>query len=175
MNRRTVISGLAVASVLPLKGWAQPATALNLAALEARHGGRLGVCAETDAKRVTWRADERFAYCSTFKLFLAACVMERVQRGLDKLDRPIPITRNDMTTHAPVTEPAVGATLTIEQLCKATVEISDNPAANILIREMGGIEMWRAWYQSIGSRPISIPRCLTIRATRPHHPSTSPT
>lgn len=161
MNRRTMIAALGAAGFLPSTTGAQPAGALNLAALEARHGGRLGVCADDGIRRVAWRADERFAYCSTFKLFLAACVMERVQRGLEKLDRPIPITRTDMVTHAPITQPAVGAALTVEQLCKATVEVSDNPAANILIREMGGIETWRAWYASIGDQVTRVDRLET--------------
>ncbi|MBX3503282.1 MAG: class A beta-lactamase [Alphaproteobacteria bacterium] len=161
MNRRTLISALGAAGFLPSIARAQPATALNLAALEVRHGGRIGLCADDGDRRVAWRADERFAYCSTFKLFLAACVLERVQRGLETLDRPIAISRGDMVAHAPVTEPAVGSTLTVERLCKAAVEVSDNPAANILIREMGGIEAWRAWYRSIGDRLTRVDRLET--------------
>ncbi|KAG5733749.1 hypothetical protein E4T56_gene20708 [Termitomyces sp. T112] len=44
-----------------------------LAALEAEHGGRLGVWAWfADRPAFGWRADERFAFCSSFKLSLAA-------------------------------------------------------------------------------------------------------
>ena len=158
MNRRNFISALCVAGSLPSMAWAQPSTALDLAALEARHGGRLGVCADDGQRRVTWRADERFAYCSTFKLFLAASVLERIQRGLDALDRRIAISKTDMVPHGPITEPAVGSTLTVEQLCKATVELSDNPAANILIREMGGLGPWQDWYRSIGDDVTRVDR-----------------
>src|SRR5690606_28129974 len=45
---------------------------------------------------------------------------------------------------------AVGGGLTIEQLMKATVEVSDNPAANLLIRELGGHEALGAFYRGIG-------------------------
>src|SRR5690606_25318450 len=46
----------------------------ELAALEAKHGGRLGVFALDTAsgKEIAHRAKERFALCSTFKLLLAA-------------------------------------------------------------------------------------------------------
>lgn len=153
LDRRTFLLGLGAMGVLqamPFQALAAKATGLDLSALEARYGGRLGLCATDGRRRVDWRSDERFAYCSTFKLFLAACVLQRVQEGLERLDRPVAITKDDMVAHAPVTGEAVGSALTVAQLCKATVQLSDNPAANILLREIGGLETLRDWYRSIG-------------------------
>ena len=130
---------------------------IDLSALERANGGRIGLHAR-DWNMVSWRADERFNYCSTFKLFLAAATLERVQRGDERLDRPIPVVAADMVSHAPVTEPAVGSALTIEALCKGVVEVSDNPAANILIRELGGLDALRAWYRSIGDQSTTVDR-----------------
>ena len=132
-------------------------TLLDLSDLEQENGGRIGLAAE-DMNRVSWRPDERFNYCSTFKLFLAAAMLEKIQRDQEKFERAIPITQADMLSHAPVTEKAIGRTLTIEQLMQATVEVSDNPAANILIREMGGIDAMRAWYRSIGDTTTNVDR-----------------
>lgn len=129
---------------------ASSSSILRLSDLEDRHGGRLGVEARCDGRIVGWRSEERFPYCSTFKVFLAACVMQRVQRGLERLDREIPIREADMVPHAPVTGSAIGSALTIETLMKAAVEVSDNPAANILFREMGGLSVFGDWYRSIG-------------------------
>ena len=123
---------------------------LDLSDLEARHGGRLGLAVASAGQNAAWRGDERFVYCSTFKMYLAAAALLRVQAGQERLDRAIPITAADMINHAPITEKAVGSTLTVEQLMQATVELSDNPAANILIREMGGLETLRAFYRGIG-------------------------
>ena len=164
MDRRRFLAGTAGAGtlfMLPLHAWASAATTLDLSVLEARHGGRLGVCAEVGDRRAVWRADERFAYASTFKLFLAACVLERVQRGRERLARAIPVRERDMVSHAPVTGPAVGSTLTVEELCKATVETSDNPAANILLRELGGLESFQGWYRSIGDEITRVDRYET--------------
>ena len=130
----------------------------DLSALEARHGGRLGLCAYGRKGRVKWRADERFVYCSTFKMYLAAATLLRAQSGEERLDRAVPVTAADMVNHAPVTEPAIGETLTIEQLMKGTVEVSDNPAANILIREMGGLDALRAFYRGIGDTDTRVDR-----------------
>lgn len=108
----------------------------------------MGFFARQGPNTAAWRSTERFTYCSTFKLFLAAATLERVQRGKERLDRPVLIAQGDMVPHAPVTGEAVGGSLTIEALCQGMVELSDNPAANILIREMGGLDAWRAWHQA---------------------------
>ena len=131
---------------------------LDLSDLEARHGGRLGVAVASGGKDAAWRGDERFVYCSTFKMYLAAATLLRVQAGQERLDRAVPVIAADMINHAPVTEKAVGSTLTIEQLMKATVEVSDNPAANILIREMGGLDALRAFYRGIGDDSTRVDR-----------------
>ena len=131
---------------------------LDLSDLEARHGGRLGLAVASGGVNAAWRGDERFVYCSTFKMYLAAATLLRVQTGQERLDRAVPITAADMINHAPTTEKAVGSTLTVEQLMKATVELSDNPAANILIREMGGLESLRAFYRGIGDDSTRVDR-----------------
>ncbi len=164
-DRRSVLTGL---GALGVAGCGPSPTSevdvtvfdldLDLSALEARHGGRLGLCAYGRKGRVKWRAAERFVYCSTFKMYLAAATLLRVQSGEERLDRAVPVTRSDMVNHAPVTEPAIGGTLTIEELMKGTVEVSDNPAANILIREMGGLEALRAFYRSIGDTDTRVDR-----------------
>ena len=128
--------------------------------LEERHGGRLGVAALDvgSQRRVSWRGQERFAFCSTFKAFLVVATLERVQREEERLDRAVAVTRADMIPHAPVTEKAIGRTLTIRELMQAAVEVSDNPAANILIREMGGIAVWRSWWPTFGDTTTVISR-----------------
>ncbi len=133
---------------------------LDLSALEVRFRGRMGLTVHdvVGNRMLIWRAEERFVYCSSFKMFLAAATLLRVQAGEEQLDRPVPITRADMINHAPVTEPAIGSRLTIEQLMKGTVEVSDNPAANILIREMGGLEPFRAFYRGLGDTTTRVDR-----------------
>lgn len=165
-DRRMLIGGagaLALAGCYPRregpKAEDEPPPFL-LSDLEARHGGRLGVAAMDigSQRRVSWRGQERFPFCSTFKAFLAAATLQRVQREEERLDRAVRVTRADMIPHAPVTEKAIGRTLTIRELMQAAVEVSDNPAANILIREMGGIAVWRSWWPTFGDTTTLISR-----------------
>ena len=166
-DRRSVLTGLGALGVAGCVR-AEPAPqqvpsepeAFDLSALERDNGGRLGFVAHDTGSdiRLAWRGQERFVYCSTFKAFLAAATLLRIQAGEERLDRQIPITAADMTHHAPVTEPAVGGSLSVETLMKGAVEVSDNPAANLLLKAMGGLEPMRAFYRSLGDDSTTVDR-----------------
>ena len=128
--------------------------------MERDHGGRIGFVATDTGSgdRVSWRGDERFVYCSTFKMYLAAATFLRVQAGEERLDRMIAVTRADMVNHAPVTEPAIGSSLSVERLMQAVVEVSDNPAANLLLKANGGIDPMRAFYRGLGDASTTVDR-----------------
>ena len=166
-DRRSVLAGLGaigLGACSPAERKAAPFAAepeaFDLSDLEQANGGRLGFVAHDlqSGRRLVARGDERFVYCSTFKMYLAAATLLRVQRGEERLDRTIAITPEDMTHHAPVTERAVGKTLTVERLMQAVVEVSDNPAANLLLKANGGIEAMRAFYRGIGDQSTTVDR-----------------
>lgn len=167
-DRRGLLTGLGAmglagcvrAEPVPAEPTALAAEVFDLSALERRYGGRMGFVAHDtgSGRRLVWRGDERFVYCSTFKMYLAAATLMRVQSGEERLDRPIAITRDDMTNNAPVTEPAIGGTLTVEALMKGTVEVSDNPAANLLLAAMGGLEPMRQFYRGLGDATTRVDR-----------------
>ncbi|QDI02609.1 class A beta-lactamase [Xanthomonas cerealis] len=113
--------------------------AQRLAGIERGTGGRLGVTLLDGSGAVLGgqRQDERFPMCSTFKFVLAAAVLQRVDRGELSLQQRLPIRAADMLSHAPVTERHVGGTLSVAELCRATMLFSDNPAANLLFPLVG--------------------------------------
>ncbi|RAK56621.1 class A beta-lactamase [Phenylobacterium deserti] len=159
-DRRLVLAG--AAAVLAAPAGAQTAPSFTM--LEARSGGRLGVHAVNlvTGKRLAHRADERFAMCSTFKALAAAAVLARVDAGQERLDRGVPITRADMRPHAPVTETYLDrGQVSLEALCKAAVEQSDNPAANLMLKTVGGPEGLTAWLRGIGDRATRLDRWET--------------
>lgn len=137
------------------RAWARlPADAGDaLRALDARHGGRLGVTAldTGTGRRLGHRDEERFAMCSTFKLLLAAQVLAAVDAGEQRLDRRLTWTRDDLVSWSPVVEKHDGsAGLPVETLCEATMTISDNTAANLLLAQHGGPAGLTAWLRGIG-------------------------
>jgi beta-lactamase class A len=128
-------------------------TTNHLAALEAHTGGRLGVTViDTATNRASsYRGDERFPMCSTFKALAVAAVLQRIDRGLEHRDRRIPYGRRDLLAYAPVTRANVGrGFMTVDALCAAAMVQSDNTAANLLLATLGGPAGVTRFARSIG-------------------------
>lgn len=159
--RRTL---LAAAALLPVAGCAAekgPASSAAPAAqaderhdrlieLERKFDARLGVYARATGTGVTvaHRADERFAFCSTFKGLAAAAVLQR--NPLSHLDTVITYSRDDLLKNASVTPRYVDRGMTIRQLCDAAVRYSDGTAGNLLLRDLGGPAELTAYARSLG-------------------------
>lgn len=114
--------------------------AAELAELEAEFAAHLGVYAvDTGTGRVVeHRADERFAYASTFKALAAAAVLAATPA--DGLDEVVVYAAADVVEWSPVTEPHAGTGLPLRDLLAAAVEQSDNTAGNLLLQRLGGPE-----------------------------------
>lgn len=135
-------------------------TAASLRDLEATHGGRLGVFAlDTGSGRTLgWRADERFALCSTFKLLLAGMVLHMHQQGSLDGSAPIPFSANDLVPYAPVIQARLDAgieAMSALELARATQVTSDNVAANLLIRRLGGPQAVTAYWRDVFGDSVS--------------------
>jgi len=133
----------------------------DLAALEAKHGGRLGVAAldTGSGKQIGHRADGRFAMCSTFKLLLAAAVLARVDAGKESLERRVPYSGADLLSYAPITRKHVAeGAMTVGDLCAAAIQYSDNTAANLLLPIVGGPEGLTRWLRAIDDKTTRIDR-----------------
>jgi beta-lactamase class A len=87
---------------------------------------------------VTNRADDPFAMCSTFKAYASGRVLQRAQLGELQLTDAVTIEAADVVANSPITQPRVGQTMTIAQLCQAALQHSDNTAGNWLLRLIGG-------------------------------------
>ena len=150
MDRRHLLAALLAlaATPAPTPASAQPRGRRQplpfdptIAAIERKYGGRLGVFALDTATRKTmaWRPDERFNMCSTFKLLLAAQLLAKVDAGGESLSRKLFYGPGDLLPASPVTtRHAEEGALGIAVLARASVEVSDNTAANLLLRALGG-------------------------------------
>ncbi|MGC4789642.1 class A beta-lactamase [Micromonospora sp. DT178] len=122
----------------------------RLAELERKFDARLGVyaLATGTGDTIVHRADERFAFCSTFKGLAAAAVLHR--HPLSHLDTVVRYTADDLMKSSVITRRHVASGMTIRQLCDAAVRHSDGTAGNLLLRDLGGPAQLTAYARSLG-------------------------
>jgi beta-lactamase class A len=153
-NRRAVLAGLAATLVAPGARAADASSAAaRVAAIEAAAAGRLGVAVvdASGALSLAHRADERFPMCSTFKALAAAAALQRVDAGADTLDRKIAYGPADLLEYAPVSKAHVGAgAMSLADICAAAIQWSDNTAANLILKTIGGPPAVTAFARALG-------------------------
>ena len=157
ISRRTLIAtATAAAAMLPAAARAKiDLDKRALADLERKSGGRLGVCILDTAtgRSLAHRPDERFAMCSTFKLPLAAAILREADRGKLNLDTTVPVTKADLVPHAPVVEANLAkGGMTIRALAEAAQKQSDNAAANLLLKQIGGPAGFTQFFRDLGDQ-----------------------
>jgi len=152
LNRRDLVMASAA---LPF-ATAVHARTNPFATLEAKHGGRLGLAAldTGSGKRLAFRAGERFPMCSTFKLLLVGLVLHRVDKQKAALNRRVAYTARLFPPgefYAPITRAHLREQgMSIEALCAAAIEWSDNGAANLLMEQVGGPPALTAYVRTLG-------------------------
>lgn len=158
-------------------GWQQALQAIE----STLGGGRLGVAMlDTGSGRALgWRQDERFPMASTFKLVLAGWMLAQADRGQEAMDRRVHYGASALVPYSPVTEKHVGAQgMTVAELCEATVTLSDNTAANLLLARHGGPAGFTAFVRSLGDGHTRLDRTEpTLNEALPDDPrdTTTPT
>ncbi|MBK4736649.1 class A beta-lactamase [Noviherbaspirillum pedocola] len=162
---------LIAASSLPLLPCSDAIAALSgsaayraqLAALESALDGRLGVHAIDigSGAELSWRAGERFAFCSTCKLMIAAAMLARDARQPGLLDQRLDYAGHTLHGYSPITARRAAEGMSIGELCAATIAYSDTTAANLLIARLGGPASLTAFARSIGDDAFRLDRIQT--------------
>jgi beta-lactamase class A len=180
-RRNFLLAGAALAGCVAARS-APDAVDPTFAAIEARlgPGGRLGLAAldTGSGRRLARRQDERFALCSTFKLALTAAILAEVDQGRRSLTDEIAFGEADLLENAPVVQANLArGRLTVEELCAAAIEVSDNSAANLLLRPLGGPPALTAFFRRCGDRVSRLDRYevgLGTNLSRDPRDTTSP-
>jgi beta-lactamase class A len=167
MHRRSFLAGLAAAACVRARAAAsstEERLALankRLAEIEAREGGRLGVFVRDTGtgSTIEHRADEPFPMCSTFKLLASAAALKRVDERGERLDRKIAYGPSDLLEYAPIAKANVAeGGMTVADLCAAAIDWSDNTAANLVLRTIGGPAGFTAFARSLGDNVTRLDR-----------------
>ena len=125
--------------------------------IEAASGGRLGVAlySSDDGSILSYRGDERFAMCSTFKLALAGMTLDTAGLRHARLD----FGPEEILGYAPYArERAEIGWMSGLEAARHAVTISDNTAANLLLAELGGPEGFTRWLRGLGDEKTRLDR-----------------
>lgn len=177
--RRTLLApALAVfllAAAVPARAATNALAALpaKLAALEKSAHGRLGLAVLDTATgtRFGYRDRERFPLCSTFKLVLAAAILKKSQADPTLLAKHVRYTEPELLAWAPITRQHLAQGLDVAALCAAALQYSDNTAANLLLRELGGPRALTAFARGLGDQAFRLDRPEPeLNSAVPHDP-----
>jgi beta-lactamase class A len=143
-------------------------------------GARLGVAAiDTGSeRRLVHDPNGRYAMASTFKLPLAAALLEAAEEGRLRLDERMEFEPGAPLPNSPAVEAALAeGGLAIEPLAAAIVRQSDNSAANLLLRRIGGPEALTRFMRAHGDPVTRLDRYeMELNSNLPGDPrdTTSP-
>ena len=158
IDRRTLVAGLPLIAAATPDRFAPLRRAI--VAIERSAGGPIGIAlVDTHSgARFEHRAGQRFPLCSTFKLLLAARLLHGADQGEWAMADRLPVTKADMMYHAPLTETRIGGSASLLELAEAMCSHSDNPAANIGLKRVGGPAALTAWLRRTGDSVTRIDR-----------------
>jgi beta-lactamase class A len=129
--------------------------------IEKSLGARIGVAVYDEGSGRNWQyhADDRFPMVSTFKTLACATLLSRVDASQEKLDRVMTFEESTLVTYSPVTKTRVGsAGMSLSELCEATMFMSDNSAANLILEAIGGPEALTEFVRSRGDQMTRLDR-----------------
>jgi len=122
-----------------------------LQTLESQVGCRIGVYMINTSNNSVYgyRSDEVFALNSTFKALLVADVLTQ-NSEFDALQKVLHYEESDLVQYSPITKLHLTKGITVEEACKAALWYSDNTAANLLLKEIGGPSELTQYIRSVG-------------------------
>jgi beta-lactamase class A len=137
--------------------------AARIAAIASRSSGTVGaavVHVESGA-RVSVHGDRRFPMFSTYKVPIALQILRRVEQGSVRLDQEVEVTAADLRLGASrIAEqhPRGGVRMRVSELLEAMLVVSDNTAADLLLRLAGGAPAVTARLREIGIEDVRVDR-----------------
>lgn len=124
----------------------------SLPSYDGADGAKIGVAILTVDTGEVWhyRGSDRFPLASTFKTLACAKLLKDAQQGVLKLNDSHAVTKNMLQVYSPVMKNEVGNSVSLHKACEATMLTSDNTAANIVLKAIGGPSSLTRFLEDIG-------------------------
>lgn len=150
-----------------------PSLEERIGLLEQRDNAVVGLYGVNLDSNVTLahRDNDMFAMCSTFKAYLSARVLQKAQRGELAMTDTLYVNPAAVIANSPISGPKAGGSLSLNELCQAVLQRSDNTAANMLLKLIGGPPAITEFARSIGDERTRLDRWeLELNSALPGDP-----
>lgn len=131
---------------------------IQLKKLEKEFDGKIGLYAidTSNNQIITYRADESFPIQSTYKVMDVSVLLHHSNNDNELLNQKIHYTKNDLNFWHPITGAHVSDGMTFRELAEAAISYSDNTAANLITKKLGGPGFVTEFAHSIGNHSFSV-------------------
>jgi beta-lactamase class A len=148
----------------PTPTLATPALKINKAAisqaLQSLPGATSVYIIYPDGSYTSDDGDRAQPSASVIKLWIAATAFQEAKAGRLNLTEKYTVQQGDIASGTGILVNNVGKTLTYEQILTTMLTYSDNSAANIVIRKLGGFGLVNAYAQANGYTNTKLQRLL---------------
>lgn len=130
----------------------------KLADLEHKFNTKIGVYAiDTNSNQIiSYRGNTLFPVQSTFKVIGVGALLKQSESNNKLLPQIIHYTNKDLVFWHPVTGKYVNQGMSLQDLAAATIAYSDNPAINLIMKQIGGPKAVTAFAQKIGNKSFNL-------------------
>ena len=129
----------------------------QLKKIEDTYQVKVGVYAiDTNSdKNIAYNADKRFPFQSTCKFMgVSALLAKDTKKPI--LQKAVTVTPQDMLFWHPISGQYLNKKTTLQTLAEGAISYSDNPAINIIIRNLGGLDSVNQFARNIGNQSFVI-------------------
>jgi beta-lactamase class A len=121
--------------------------------IEKKHHLQIGVYAhDTNShKIISYRANQKFPFQSTCKVIAAAAMFKQ---GLAQ--KKVRVENKDLIFWHPISGKYTNKEVSLQTLAEGAISYSDNPATNIIINAVGGLEKMNQFAFSTGNHSFTI-------------------
>ncbi|MCW5589031.1 MAG: class A beta-lactamase [Legionellales bacterium] len=147
------------------------ATQKKFERLEKRLDGKIGVYAiDTNTNHiVAYRENEYFPVQSTAKLMVVAALLKHSEKFKNLLDQKVIYSANDLMAFSPVSKKYLKQGLSLQALAAAAMIYSDNTAANLITKKLGGPKEVTAFAHAIGNLSFDMAHYEGSLNSNPNH------
>ncbi len=154
----SLLSTISVANVANTANTKHISVKNKLTTLAKNSNVKIGVYAiDTNShKIIAYQANALFPFQSTFKVIGVAKLLKDSENNRKLLDKKIFYSKKDLVSWHPVTGKHVNTGMTLKSLARATISYSDNPAINLIMKNINGPNAVTAFAHDIGNKSFNL-------------------